>query len=212
MSKPHAKLYEMKTFTLYGGGVDSRIMEQAVALLREGGVVIYPTDTLYAMGCDALNPKAVEKLCRLKGINPDKQMLSVVCSDFSQAAEYARIDNRAFRIMKEYLPGPFTFVLPAAHTLPRQFKGRKTVGVRIPDNPIARAMAEALGNPVMSSSVAPYDPDDIVSPAALAIDYEHQADALIDGGEGLDTPSTVVDLTDSSNPEVLRRGAGEFEE
>lgn len=201
----------MKVYTIYGGGVDSRVIEQAVTLLRQGAVVIYPTDTLYAMGCDAVNAKAVEKLCRLKDINPAKQLLSVVCSDFSQAAEYARIDNRAFRLMKDSLPGPFTFVLPAAHTLPRQFKGRKTVGVRIPANDIARALAEALGNPVLSSSVAPRDPADIVSPAALAIDFEHQADALIDGGEGLDTPSTVVDLTDSSNPVIIRQGAGEIE-
>lgn len=201
----------MKVFTIYGGGVDSRVVEQAVALLRQGGVVIYPTDTLYAMGCDAVNAKAVEKLCRLKNINPDKQLLSVICSDFSQAAEYARIDNLAFRLMKDSLPGPFTFVLPAVHTLPRQFKGRKTVGVRIPANDIARALARELGNPVLSSSVAPDDPDDIVSPAALAIDFEHQADALIDGGEGLDTPSTVVDLTDSSNPVIIRQGVGEIE-
>lgn len=201
----------MITYTVNPENIDSRAIDRAVAIMREGGVVIYPTDTLYAMGCDALNAKAVEKLCRLKGIDPSRQLLSIVCSDITQASEYSRIDNRAFRLLKEYTPGPYTFVLPAAHTLPRQFKGRKTVGVRIPDNAVARALAVALGNPVMSSSVAPTDPDDIVSPAALAIDFEHKADALIDGGEGLDTPSTVVDLTDSSNPEVLREGAGQFE-
>ncbi|MDE6098315.1 MAG: threonylcarbamoyl-AMP synthase [Muribaculaceae bacterium] len=200
----------MRTYTIYPDNIDSRVIDKAVALLREGGVLIYPTDTLYAMGCDALNPKAVEKLCRLKGIDPDRQLLSIICSDIAQASEYSRIDNRAFRLLRQYTPGPFTFVLPAAHTLPRQFKGRKTVGVRIPDNAVARAIASALGNPVMSSSVAPDDPDDIVSPAALAIDFEYRADALIDGGEGLDVPSTVVDVTDSSNPTVLREGAGQF--
>lgn len=201
----------MRIFNLNPDNIDGRVIERTVEVLRHGGIVIYPTDTLYAMGCDALDAKAVEKLCRIKNINPERQMLSVVCSDISQASEYARIDNRAFRMLREYLPGPFTFVLPASAPLPRQFKGRRSVGVRIPDNAIARALAEALGHPLLSSSVAPEDPEDIVSPSALAIEFDGRADMLIDGGEGTDTPSTIVDITDSADPQVLREGAGIFE-
>lgn len=201
----------MRIFNLNPDNIDGRVIERTVEVLRHGGIVIYPTDTLYAMGCDALDAKAVEKLCRIKNINPERQMLSVVCGDISQASEYARIDNRAFRMLRQYLPGPFTFVLPASSALPRQFKGRRSVGVRIPDNTIARALADALGHPLLSSSVAPEDPEDIVSPSALAIEYDGRADMLIDGGEGTDTPSTIVDITDSADPQVLREGAGIFE-
>lgn len=201
----------MRIFNLNPDNIDGRVIERTVEVLRRGGIVIYPTDTLYAMGCDALDAKAVERLCRIKNINPERQMLSVVCGDISQASEYARIDNRAFRMLRQYLPGPFTFVLPASAALPRQFKGRRSVGVRIPDNAIARALAEALGHPLLSSSVAPEDPEDIVSPSALAIEFDGRADLLIDGGEGTDTPSTIVDITDSADPQVLREGAGIFE-
>lgn len=201
----------MRIFNLNPDNIDGRVIERTVEVLRHGGIVIYPTDTLYAMGCDAIDAKAVEKLCRIKNINPERQMLSVVCGDISQASEYARIDNRAFRMLRQYLPGPFTFVLPASSALPRQFKGRRSVGVRIPDNAIARALADALGHPLLSSSVAPEDPEDIVSPSALAIEYDGRADMLIDGGEGTDTPSTIVDITDSADPQVLREGAGIFE-
>lgn len=201
----------MRIFNLNPDNIDGRVIERTVEVLRHGGIVIYPTDTLYAMGCDALDAKAVERLCRIKNINPERQMLSVVCGDISQASEYARIDNRAFRMLRQYLPGPFTFVLPASAALPRQFKGRRSVGVRIPDNAIARALADALGHPLLSSSVAPEDPEDIVSPSALAIEYDGRADMLIDGGEGTDTPSTIVDITDSADPQVLREGAGIFE-
>ena len=144
----------MKMLKIYPGSINSRFIDEAVDVIRSGGIVIYPTDTLYALGCDALNNKAVEKLCRLKGINPDKQLLSVVCASLSQAAEYAKIDNRAFAYLKEYLPGPFTFVLPASSALPKIFKGRKTVGIRIPDNPITLALTEAAGGPLLSTSVA----------------------------------------------------------
>jgi len=143
----------MKILKFYPGSVNERNIAEAVDIIRSGGIVIYPTDTLYALGCDALNNRAIERLCRIKGLDPARQMLSVVCEGLSQAAEYARIDNRAFRVLKEYLPGPFTFILPASTTLPKVFKGRKTVGVRIPDNDVARALAAGLGNPVLSASV-----------------------------------------------------------
>ena len=135
----------MKSLKFYPTNINRRYIDETVSALRDGKLIIYPTDTLYAIGCDALNNRAIEKICRIKGINPAKQLLSIVCSDISQAAEYARIDNNAFRLMRSNLPGPFTFILPAATTLPKAFKGRHTVGVRIPDNDIARAIADALG-------------------------------------------------------------------
>lgn len=203
----------MKMLKIYPGSINSRFIDEAVDVIRSGGIVIYPTDTLYALGCDALNNKAVEKLCRLKGINPDKQLLSVVCASLSQAAEYAKIDNRAFAYLKEYLPGPFTFVLPASSALPKVFKGRKTVGIRIPDNPITLALTEAAGGPLLSTSVA-VDSDiyNNVDPEAIAVAYDNMADLLIDGGESVAEGSTVVSLLDSASPGIIREGKGVFED
>lgn len=201
----------MKRLLFRGETVNSRNIDDAVRILRDGGVVIYPTDTVYALGCDALNNRAIERLCRLKGINPDKQLLSVVCASISQAAEYARIDNRAFRLMKDNLPGPFTFILPSASSLPKVFKGRKSVGIRVPDNAIALALAESLGNPVMTTSVSVENDDDIISPDALELAYRHDADLLIDAGEGGSVVSTIIDCLDSSAPEILRQGLGDID-
>ena len=131
----------MKTLRMYPSSINDRYLDEVAECLRSGGIIIYPTDTLYAMGCDALNNGAIERLCRIKGVNPQKQTLSVVCDGISMASEYARIDNEAFRILRRNLPGPFTFVLPAASSLPKVFKGRKEVGIRVPDNPIATAIA-----------------------------------------------------------------------
>ncbi|MDE6468786.1 MAG: threonylcarbamoyl-AMP synthase [Muribaculaceae bacterium] len=202
----------MKTIENRGGDVDRRALTEAVEALREGKIIIYPTDTLYALGCNALDARAIERLCRIKGLNPDKNTLSIVCCSLSQAAEYARIDNRAFRILKEYLPGPFTFILPASTTLPKVFKGRKNVGVRIPANAFATALAEELGNPVLTSSAEAEDADDVVNAAALALHYAGYKDIelAVESGEGSHEPSTVVDLTDSTAPEILRQGQGEF--
>lgn len=203
----------MKMLKIYPGSINSRFIDEAVDVIRSGGIVIYPTDTLYALGCDALNNKAVEKLCRLKGINPDKQLLSVVCASLSQAAEYAKIDNRAFAYLKEYLPGPFTFVLPASSALPKVFKGRRTVGIRIPDNPITLALTEAAGGPLLSTSVA-VDSDiyNNVDPEAIAVAYNNMADLIIDGGESVAEGSTVVSLLDSASPGIIREGKGVFED
>ena len=203
----------MKILKLYSDNPNQNYIDEAVEALRAGEIVIYPTDTLYALGCDALNNRAIERLCRIKGINPDKNLLSVVCDELSQVAEYARVDNRAFRLLKEYLPGPFTFVLPASTTLPKVFKGRKTVGVRIPDNNIARALARALGHPVLSSSVELEDEYETPDGEALGLRYEGQPEVsiILDGGEGGFTPSTVVDCTDSTAPEIIRQGAGKIE-
>lgn len=191
---------------IYPSNINDRAIAQAVDALRQGEIIIYPTDSLYAMGCNALYNKAIERLCAIKGINPAKQMLSVVCDSMSQASEYARIDNRAFDVMRRNTPAPFTFILPAAPTLPKVFKGRRTVGIRIPDNAIARALAEALGNPILSTGINP-DPDtESVDPRALELEYASTAQVIIDGGEGGTTPSTVVDLTDSSDPQIVRQG------
>lgn len=198
----------MKTLRMYPTSLNDRFLDEAVDVLENGGIIIYPTDTLYAMGCDALNNVAIERLCKVKGVNPQKQTLSVVCDGLSMASVYARIDNEAFRILRSNLPGPFTFILPAATTLPKVFKGRRTVGVRIPDNPISRALAERLGHPVLSTSM-PQD-EEVGDPSVFADEYAGTASLLIDGGEGEGVPSTVVDLTDSRNPEIIREGKGEL--
>lgn len=193
---------------MYASSINERYVEEIVGLLRRGGVVIYPTDSLYAVGCDSLNNRAVERVCRLKDINPAKQRLAIVCSDISQASEFARIDNEAFKVMKANLPGPFTFILPASSRLSKAFKGRHEVGVRIPDNDIARRLAEALGNPLLTTTVEWPDADaeDLGQPSAISLHYADTVDAVVDGGEGGHLPSAVVSLLDSSSPEVLREG------
>lgn len=198
----------MTILPMYPTSLNEKYLEHAVDTLRSGGIIIYPTDTLYAIGCDALNNNAIERICRIKGINPQKTELSIICHDISQAAEYARIDNRAFKMLKEYLPGPFTFLLPSSTRLPKVFKGRKTVGIRIPDNPIPAAIAGMLGNPILTTSVEDDGEGSLIYPQSLAIQYDGSADLIIDGGEGNEIPSTVVDITDSSAPVIVRQGAG----
>ncbi len=202
----------MRIIKSYGSNPDSRTVAEAAEALRQGQIIIYPTDTLYAFGCDALNNKAIERLCRIKGIDPAKNLLSIVCSDISEAAEYARIDNASFRILRRCLPGAFTFILPASLKLPKVFKGRKSVGIRIPDNAFAQALARELGHPVMTSSVPESDDIDIAGAEAVALHYDGTADLdlTIDGGAGQYTGSTVVDLADSTSPEIIRQGLGDF--
>ena len=199
----------MKTLRMYPTSINERYLDEAVETLEKGGIIIYPTDSLYALGCDALNNGAIERLCKVKGMNPQKQTLSIVCDGLSKASEYARIDNEAFRILRVNCPGPFTFILPAATTLPKVFKGRRTVGVRVPDNAISRALAERLGHPVLSTSIQQEGDD--VDPVTLALEYSDVASLLIDGGEGEGLPSTVVDITDSRSPEIVREGKGVLE-
>lgn len=188
----------MKTLVNHSG-TDVRIVEAAASVLRDGKMIIFPTDTLFALGCDALNPKAVETLCRFKNINPAKATLSIVCANLSMAAQYARIDNTAYNIIRRYLPGPFTFILPAATTLPRAFRARKTVGIRIPDNAMANAISVELGGPILSSS-ADAEPD------------SYPADLFIDDGSANGEPSAVIDLTDSHNPRIIRNGPVDFDD
>lgn len=195
----------MRILRIYPTSINDQYIEDAVERLRNGQTLILPTDTFYAIGCDALNNTAIADVCRIKGINPQKTPLSIVCSSLSQAAEYARIDNRAFRIMKDNLPGPFTFLLPAAASLPKAFKGRRTVGIRIPANPIAIALAEALGHPILTTSV-PVSDDGDDTPESIALRYDSTAEVMIDGGECPGIPSAIVDCTDSSAPQILREG------
>lgn len=205
----------MKTLLQRGSEPNERIITEAVEALRDGRIIIYPTDTLYALGCDASNNKAVERLCRIKKINPDKNLLSIVCSDLSQAAAYARIDNRAYTTLRHYLPGPFTFILPASSALPKIFKGRRQAGIRIPDNAFAQRLAEELGNPLMSSSATvEVEPGEAITPEAVADAYAPYAEIslIIDAGETSSEPSTIVDLTDSTSPEIVRQGRATFED
>lgn len=200
----------MRILKMYESSINDRYMEQVTDALRDGAIIIYPTDTLYAIGCDALNNQAIERICKIKGINSQRTNLSITCCDISQAADYARIDNRIFRLLRDNLPGAFTFILPAANTLPKAFKGRKTVGIRVPDNVIAREIAARLGNPILTTSIQwdENEPDDGREPQAIAMRYDGIADMLIDGGTGDLMPSTVIDCLDSSSPEILREGKG----
>lgn len=205
----------MNTLRIYPTSINDRYISEAVAELRDGNLILYPTDTLYAIGCDALNQSAIERLCQLKGINPQKNTLSIICSDISQASEYARIDNRAFAILRHTTPGPFTFILPAAPGLPKAFKGRRQVGLRIPDNAIARALAEELGHPLLTTSIATVglSEDEIIFPDEILLRHENGNNIalMINGGNGGSEQSTIVDLTDSSSPNILRKGAGSLE-
>lgn len=208
----------MKTLRMYPTSINDRYLDETVECLKDGGIIIYPTDTLYAIGCDALNNSAIERLCKLKGVNPQKQTLSVVCDGISMASEYARIDNESFRVLRRNLPGAFTFILPAATTLPKVFKGRKEVGIRVPDNPIATSIAERLGHPILSSSLKVDDEVPEFDAQELAMAFDGVASILIDDGESgngdsgwTPGPSTVVDLTDSRNPEIIREGKGDLQ-
>lgn len=200
----------MSYYHMYPSSINERYLEQIVELLRRGGTVVYPTDTLYAIGCDALNNRAVERVCRIRDINPAKQRLSMVCDDISQASEFARIDNNAFRIIRDNTPGPFTFILPASTSLAKQFKGRKEVGVRIPANEIARRIARKLGSPLLSATATWPEAEDeqLIHPEEVMARFDGGVDAFIDAGQVPEpaAPSAVVSLIDSSQPEIIREG------
>lgn len=194
---------------IYNENPNPREIEKVVSALRDGGIVVYPTDTLYGMGCDALNVRAVEKICDLKGINPQKSNLSIICNDLSAISEYARVDTPTFKLMKRNLPGPFTFILPTTSSLPKIYKNKKTVGIRIPDNPVIREIARMLGNPVLSTSVKD-EGEEIeytTDPDLIHEKWSDIVDIVIDGGFGGIEPSTVVDCT-SDEPVIVRQGKG----
>lgn len=188
---------------------NDRYLDEAVQLLQEGNVIIYPTDTLYALGCDALNNQAIERICKLKGQKSEKTNLSIICKDISQAAQYARFNNDEFKLMKANLPGAFTFIFPALSKLPKAFKGRKTVGVRIPNNNIAIKLVEKLGNPIMTSSVDFVDEDYGCEPELIAQNYADVVDLVINSGRLGVEPSTIIDCT-GDTPIVTRKGKGEL--
>lgn len=203
----------MRRLKIYEENPNATEIGKAVEVLREGGIVIYPTDTIYALGCDALNVRAVERICRIKGINPQKVNLSIICRELSWVSEYAKLNNLYFKLLKRNLPGAFTFILPMSSSLPKIYKNRKTVGVRIPDHAITLALVEALGNPLLTTSVSVDDeePEYGTDPELIAERYESVADLIIDGGEGGTIPSTTVDCT-GDEPVVLRKGKGDLQE
>ena len=173
--------------------------------------MVYPTDTVYAIGCDALNVRAVERICRIKGVNPQKSNLSIICYDLSNISEYAKVSNAAFKLMKKNLPGPFTFILPTSSELPKIYKNRKEVGIRVPDNNIVRTLVQELGNPLLTMSV--HDEDEIIEystdPELIEEKYGNQVDIVIDGGYGGLEGSTVVDCT-TDDFTIVRQGKGEL--
>lgn len=171
---------------IYPENPNQKEIDKVVKVLQDGGLVVYPTDTVYAIGCDALNVRAVEKICQMKGVNPQKSNLSIICYDLSNLSEYAKVSNAAFKLMKKHLPGPFTFILPTSSELPKIYKNRKEVGIRVPDNNITRTLVQSLGNPILTMSIR--DEDEVIEyttdPELIHEKYEYQVDIVIDGGFG----------------------------
>jgi tRNA threonylcarbamoyl adenosine modification protein (Sua5/YciO/YrdC/YwlC family) len=200
---------------LYEENPNEKVLEQVVAVLKKGGIVIYPTDTVYGLGCDITNQKAIERIAKLRGIKPEKANFSFICYDLSNISEYIKpIDNTVFRVLKKALPGPFTFIFNASNNVPKLLSSsKKTVGIRVPDNNIARGIVKMLGNPILSTSI--HDDDDIIEyttdPELIFEKYQDKVDLVIDGGYGDNIPSTVVDCT-SGDFEIIREGKGKIEE
>lgn len=196
---------------IYPENPNPKEIDKVVNVLRDGGLVIYPTDTVYAIGCDALNVRAVERICQLKGVDPRKSNLSIICYDLSNISEYAKVSNAAFKLMKRYLPGPYTFILPTSSELPKIYKNRKEVGIRVPDNNIIRTLTHELGNPILTMSI--HDEDEMVEystdPELIEEKYERQVDIVIDGGYGGTEASTVVDCT-TDDFTIIRQGKGDI--
>lgn len=199
---------------LYEQNPDPRVIRKIVELLRDGGVIIYPTDTVYGMGCDITKARAVERVARIKGIKPEKARFSFICSDLSHLSDFARhVDNNTFKLMKSYLPGPYTFILKASNQVPKSIKHhRKTVGIRIPGNNIILEIVRQLGHPILTTSLK--EDDQILEyptdPELIHEEYGYLVDAVIDGGYGGIVASTVIDCT-GEEPEIIREGLGEVE-
>ena len=189
-----------------------RAIEQIVETLKDGGLIIYPSDTVYGLGCDITNAKAMEKLCRLKGIKQEKAQFSFVCNDLSHLAYYTKpISNTSFKLLKRALPGPFTFVMEASSKLPNTYKNRKTVGIRVPDHLVPQLIVEKLGNPIASTSIK--DDDEIIEyttdPELIAEKFDKLVDVVVDSGPGGNIASTVVDIS-AEEVLVLREGKGDI--
>lgn len=199
--------------TINADNPQPRLIQQMIDILEDGGVIIYPTDTIYGIGCDITNKNAVEKVARLRGMDPAKAMFSFICEDISQVTEYSKtISNDVFRVMKHNLPGPFTFILNSNNKTPKILKNRKeTIGVRIIDNNIVDALVRGLGRPILTASVKSDDPvnEYYTDPHDIYERYGKLVDAIIDGGTGGTEPSTVI-LCTGTEPEMIREGAGEL--
>ena len=190
-----------------------RLVRKVVDCLRDGGVIIYPTDTVYGFGCDIFQPRAVERICALKGVEPQKAQLSFICDGLSDLSRYARsIPTPVYRILRSHLPGPFTFILPASREVPRILKGRRdTIGLRVPDHPIANAIIRELAHPILSSSLPGEMVEEYTDPEIIHERFGRQVDMVVDGGPGGIGYSTVVDLT-GDEPVILRQGVAVFAE
>jgi len=203
-----------KIIKIFPANPSEKLLNEVVDALKNNGVIVYPSDTVYGLGCDIFNHKAMEKLARIKGMKLEKTQFSFVCSDLSNLSRFTKpVDNTIFKLMKRALPGPFTFILNASNNLPSYYKNKKTVGIRIPDHPLPRLLVEKLGNPI--ASISTYSDDEIIEhfpdPELIAEKYAKLVDVVIDSGIGDYTPSTVVDVT-SGEPVVIRQGKGNLEE
>ena len=202
-----------KFIKIYPENPNEREIQKVVDCLREGGVIIYPTDTVYGLGCDITHSKALERIAQLKGIKLDKANFSFICADLSHLSDYVKqIDTATFKLLKRALPGAYTFILPGNNNLPKEFKKKKTVGIRVPDNTIARTLVEKLGNPIVSSSI--YDEDELIEyttdPELIFEKWQDKVDIIIDGGYGDNVASTVIDLSEGV-PTLIREGKGSIE-
>jgi tRNA threonylcarbamoyl adenosine modification protein (Sua5/YciO/YrdC/YwlC family) len=197
---------------IYEENPDPKKISQVVDIVRRGGLIIYPSDTVYALGCDIRNTKALDRVAKLKGIKLDKANFAFVCADLSNLSDYVRqIDSATFKTLKRCLPGPFTFILPGNNTLPTVFKKKKEVGIRVPDNKIVQAIVRELGNPIVTTSIK--DEDEVIEyttdPELILEKWGNYVDVIINGGYGGNIPSTVIDLT-GDEPIVVREGKGDF--
>ena len=198
---------------IYEENPNPKDIRRVVDVLRKGGLIIYPTDTVYGLGCDITNTQALERIAQLKNVKLDKANFSFICEDLSNLSDYVKqIDTQTFKILKRCLPGPYTFILPGNNNLPSVFKKKKTVGIRVPNNNICRAIVSQLGNPIVSTSIR--DEDEVIEyttdPELILEKWDKLVDIVIDGGYGDNIPSTVIDLT-SNTPEVVRQGKGSIE-
>lgn len=198
---------------LYPENPNPKAIKQVVEVLKKGGLIIYPTDTVYGLGCDITNTRALEKVAQIKGVKLEKANFSFICHDLSNLSDYVKqIDTSTFKILKRALPGPYTFILPGAKTLPSVFKKKKTVGIRVPDNNIALEIVRALGNPIISTSI--HDEDEILEyttdPELILEKWDKRVDLVIDGGYGDNEASTVIDFSQGV-PEIIREGKGSLE-
>lgn len=199
---------------IYPQNPNDKDIRNVVDVLQKGGIIIYPTDTVYGLGCDITNAKAVEKVARYKNVSVEKSNFSFICSDLSHLSDFSKpVSNQLYKLLKRYLPGPYTFILNANSNVPKYFKGKKkTVGIRIPDNSIIREIVRVLGNPIMSTSI--HDEDEIIEystdPELIHEKFKEWVDMVIDGGYGDNIPSTIVDCT-GDIPTIMRQGKGIFE-